>query len=78
MKYWSSRTKLLSSLRILGMDKDKAHWEERRCMVADSLAVIHHLKHVLYIVEYGDKHLDGDTLYRVKNCIPCLLHYKNV
>jgi hypothetical protein len=24
-KYWSSRTKLLSSLRILGMDKDTAH-----------------------------------------------------
>jgi hypothetical protein len=75
-KYRSSRTKLLSSLRILGMDKDTAHWEERRRMVADALAVIHHFKHVLYIVEYGEKYLDGDTLSRVENCIPCLLHCK--
>jgi hypothetical protein len=73
-KYWSSRTKLLSSLRILGMDKDTAHWEERRRMVADALAFIRHVKHVLYIVEYGERYLDGDTLYRVENCIPCLLH----
>jgi hypothetical protein len=75
-KYWSSRTKLLSSLRILGMDKDTAHWEERRCMVTNDLAVIHHFKHVLYIAEYGEKYLDGDTLSRVENCIPCLLHCK--
>jgi hypothetical protein len=75
-KYRSSRTQLLSSLRILGMDKDTAHWEERQSMVAYALAVIHHLNHVLYIVEYGDKYLDGDTLSRVKNCIPCILHCK--
>jgi hypothetical protein len=75
-KYRSSRTKLLSSLRILGMDKETAHWEERRRMVADALAVIHHFKHVLYIVEYGDKYVDGDTLSHVENCIPCLLHCK--
>jgi hypothetical protein len=77
-KYRSSRTNLLSSLRIIGMDKDTAHWEERRHMVADALAVIHHFKHVVYIVEYGRKYLDGDTLSRVKNCISCLLHCKNV
>jgi hypothetical protein len=66
-KYRSSRTKLvLSSLRILGMDKDTAHWEEgRRRTVADALAIIHHhFKHVLCctcIVEYyGETYLDGD------------------
>jgi hypothetical protein len=75
-KYRSSRTKLLPSLRILGMDKDKSHWEERRRMVADALAVIHHFNHVLYIVEYGEKYLDGDALSRVENCIPCPLHCK--
>jgi hypothetical protein len=77
-KYRSSRTPILSSLRILGMDKDTAHWEERRRIVADALACIHHSKHVLYIVEYGEKYLDGDTLSRVDNCIPCILHCKNV
>jgi hypothetical protein len=35
----SSRTKLLSSLRILGMDKDTAHWEERLRMVEDALVL---------------------------------------
>jgi hypothetical protein len=45
-------------------------------MVADALAVIDHFKHVLYIVEYREKYLDGDTLSRVENCIPCLLHCK--
>jgi hypothetical protein len=45
-------------------------------MVADALAVIYHFKHVFYIVEYGEKYLDGDTLSRVENCIPCLLHCK--
>jgi hypothetical protein len=74
--YRSIRTKLLSSLRILGMDKDTAHWEERWRMVADALAVIHHFKHVLYIVEYAKKYLDGDTLSRIDNCIPCRLHCK--
>jgi hypothetical protein len=73
-KYRSSRTKLLSSLRILGMNKDTAHWEERRRMVADALALIHRFKHVLYIVEYGERYFDGYTLSRVENCIPCLLH----
>jgi hypothetical protein len=73
-KYRSSRTKLLSSLHILGIDKDIAHWEDLRRVVADVLAIIHHFKHVLYIVEYGEKYLDGDTLYHVGNCIPCLLH----
>jgi hypothetical protein len=75
-KYRSSITKLLSSLRILGMDKDTAHWEERRRVVVDALAVIHHFKHVLYIVEYGEKYVDGDTHSRVDNWIPCLLHCK--
>jgi hypothetical protein len=68
-KYRNSRTKLLSSLRIHG-DKDTAHWEERRRMVTDALAVMHHFKHVLYIIEYGEKYVDGDTLSRVENCIP--------
>jgi hypothetical protein len=45
-------------------------------MVADALAVIYHFKHVLYIVKYGEKYLDGDTLSGVENCIPCLLHCK--
>jgi hypothetical protein len=68
--YRSSRKNLLSSLRILGMDKDTSHGEERRCMVTYALAIIHHFKHVLYIVEYGEKYVDGDTLSRVENCIP--------
>jgi hypothetical protein len=58
------------------MDKDTAHWEELRRMVADALTVIRHFKHVFYIVENGEKYLDGDTLSRVKNYIPCLLHCK--
>jgi hypothetical protein len=62
---------------VIIMKRSKtAHWEERRRMVADALAVIHHFKRVMYIVEYGDKYLDGDTLSRVENCIPCLLHCK--
>jgi hypothetical protein len=61
-EYRSSRTKLLSSLRILGIDKDTAHSEKPRRMVEDALALIHHFKHVLYIVEYGEKYVDGETL----------------
>jgi hypothetical protein len=56
------------------MGKDTAHWKERWCMVADALAFIHHLNHILNIVEYGDKYVDGDTLSHVENCIPCPLH----
>jgi hypothetical protein len=66
-KYRSSKTKLLSLLRILEMDKDTAHWESRR-MVKNALAVMHYFKHVLYNVEYGEKYLDGETLSHVKNC----------
>jgi hypothetical protein len=47
-----------------------------RRMVADALAVIHHFNNLLYIVEYGETYVDGDTLSHVKNCIPCLLHCK--
>jgi hypothetical protein len=44
--------------------------------VHDVISLLHHFKHALYVVSYGDRYLQGETLSRVENCIPCLLHCK--
>lgn len=76
IEFRTNRTKLLSTMRILGMKKEITHWEERRHMVHDVISLLHHFKHALYVVSYGDRYLQGETLSRVENCIPCLLHCK--
>jgi hypothetical protein len=76
IEFRTNRTKLLSTVRILGMKKEITHWEERRHTVHAVISPLHHFKHVLYVVSYGDRYLQGETLSRVENCIPCLLNCK--
>jgi hypothetical protein len=45
-------------------------------MVHDVISLLHHFKHALYVVSYGDRYLQGETLSRVEHCIPCLFHCK--
>jgi hypothetical protein len=44
--------------------------------VAEQLKVIHRLQHVLSVVEYDQDYLETETIFRVDNCIPCLLYFK--
>jgi hypothetical protein len=53
--YRMNRTKLLPTMRVLGIDLATAHWEERRHVVCDGLRLLHNFKHVLYVVAYGEK-----------------------
>jgi hypothetical protein len=76
IEFRTNRTKLLLTMRILGMKKEITHWEERRHMVHDVISLLHHFKHAFYVVSYGDRYFQGETLSRVENCIPCLLHCK--
>jgi hypothetical protein len=78
IEFRTNRTKLLSTMRILGMKKEITHWEEIRHMVLvhDVISLLHHFKHALYVVSFGERYLQGETFSRVENCIPCLLHCK--
>jgi hypothetical protein len=59
IEFRTNRTKLLSTMRILGMKKEITHREERRHMVHDVISLLHHFKHALYVVSYGDRYLQG-------------------
>jgi hypothetical protein len=72
----TSRNKFLSSVWILGLDNGFLHWEMQRSLIHDAITLVHYLKHNLYVVNYGDKLLSGETLSRVEKCVPCLLHCK--
>jgi hypothetical protein len=72
----SNRSKLRSTMRMLGISELTGHWQYRQCQIAEKLKVIHRLQHVLSVVEYGLDYLESETLSRVENCIPCLLHCK--
>jgi hypothetical protein len=74
--YRTNHTKLLSTMEVQGLNQATAHWEERRCDVYDGLRLLHNFKHVMYVVVYGDNYVAGQTVSRVENCIPGLLHCK--
>jgi hypothetical protein len=71
-----NHSKLLSTMCMLGIIEVTGYWQYRQCQVAEQLKVIHMLQHVLSVVEYGQAYLDAETISRVENCIPCLLHCK--
>jgi hypothetical protein len=58
------------------MKKENTYCEKRMHMVHHAISLLHHFKHVLYEVSYTERYLQGKTLSRVENCIPCLLHCK--
>jgi hypothetical protein len=72
----SNRSKLHSTMSMLGMSELTGHWQYIQCQVAEKLKVIHRLQHVLYVVRYGLDYLESETLSRVEKFIPCLLHCK--
>jgi hypothetical protein len=72
----SNRSKLRSTMRMIGISELTGHWQYRQCQVADKLKFIHRLQHVLSVVEYGLDYLESETLSRVESCIPCVLHCK--
>jgi hypothetical protein len=72
----SNLSKLRSTMRMFGISELTGHLQYRQCQVAEKLKVIHRLQHVLSVVEYGLDYLEYETLSRVENCIPCLLHCK--
>jgi hypothetical protein len=49
----SNRSKLRSTMRMLGISELTGHWQYRQCQVAEQLKVIHRLQHVLSVMEYG-------------------------
>jgi hypothetical protein len=55
IEFHTNRTKLQSTMRILGMKKEITHLEDIRHMVHDVISLLHHFKHVLYVVSYGDR-----------------------
>jgi hypothetical protein len=61
----SNRSKLHSTMRMLGISELTGHWQYRQCQVADQLKVIHGLQHVLSVVEYGQDYMEAETLSHV-------------
>jgi hypothetical protein len=55
IEFRTNRTKLLSTMRILGMKKEITHWEERMHIMHDVISLLHHFKHALYVVSYDDR-----------------------
>jgi hypothetical protein len=53
----SNRSKLRSTMRMLGLSEVTGHWQYRQCQDAEQLKVIHRLHHVLSVSEYCPMHL---------------------